>query len=255
MLPKIFKPQYEYNFLRIGGKFDGGYIVEKDTFFNSELLISAGLSYDFEFEKQFMIQNNKKVICFDHTLNFKHYSLTWFLIFLKRIILLKKAGSIKKAFKNFLKPIRLFFFLKNENVELKELGLGLGPKKISLKKLFEKYVDKKNILLKIDIEGDEYRLLDEIIYLSEKISSLVIEFHDIDLNLEKVEKFISNLKLDLVHIHPNNVGGINSEGDPTIIEFTFANSPQRISERKNVKNELDTDTNPSLGSIDMKFKN
>ena len=81
MLPKIFKPQYEYNFLRIGGKFDGGYVVEKDTFFNSELLISAGLSYDFEFEKQFVTQNNKKVICFDHTLNFKHYSLTWFLIF------------------------------------------------------------------------------------------------------------------------------------------------------------------------------
>ena len=201
-----------------------------------------------------MTQNNKKVICFDHTLNFKHYSLTWFLIFLKRVILLKKAGSIKKAFKNFLKPIRLFFFLKNKNVELKELGLGLGPKKISLKKLFEKYVDKKNILLKIDIEGDEYRLLDEIIYVSEKISSLVIEFHDIDLNLEKVEKFISNLKLDLVHIHPNNVGGVNSDGDPTIIEFTFANSPQRISERKNIKNQLDTDTNPSLGSINMIFK-
>ena len=105
-------------------------------------MISAGLSYDFEFEKQFVTQNNKKVICFDHTLNFKHYSLTWFLIFLKRVILLKKAGSIKKAFKNFLKPKMLFFFLKNKNIELKELGLGLGPKKISLKKLFEKYVDK-----------------------------------------------------------------------------------------------------------------
>ena len=83
---------------------------------------------------------------------------------------------------------------------------------------------------------------------------ILVEFHDIDLNLEKVEKFISNLKLDLVHIHPNNVGGVNSDGDPTIIEFTFANSPQRISERKNVKNQLDTDTNPSLGSINMIFK-
>ena len=252
MLPKIFKPQYEYNFLRVGGKFDGGYIVEKDTFLNSELLISAGLSYDFEFEKQFINKNNKKVICFDHTLNFKHYSLTWFLIFLKELFL-KKIGSIKKAFKNFLKPIRLFFFLKNENFELKELGLGLGPKKISLKKLFENYVDKKNIFLKIDIEGDEYRLLDDIINESEKISSLIIEFHDIDLNLEKVEKFISNLKLDLVHIHPNNVGGVNSKGDPTIIEFTFAKSPKRISERKNVKNELDQ-TLIQFKGVNLKFK-
>ena len=50
MLPKIFKPQYEYNFLRIGGKFDGGYIglsfIIKNTLI---LLIAIGYFYFFLF--------------------------------------------------------------------------------------------------------------------------------------------------------------------------------------------------------------
>ena len=50
------------------------------------------------------------------------------------------------------------------------------------------------------------------------------------------------------------MGGVNTKGDPTIIEFTFAKSPKIISERKNVKIELDTDSNPSLNSVDLKFK-
>ena len=29
MLPKEFKPKYEYDLIRLGGNFDGGYLVER----------------------------------------------------------------------------------------------------------------------------------------------------------------------------------------------------------------------------------
>ena len=254
MLPKIFKPLYEYDLIRVGGDNDGGYVVEKASFLNSKLLISAGLSYDFEFEDQFIKLNKNNVICFDHTLNFKYYFFTWFCIFLMRIVLLKKIKSIKKAFSNMLKPIKLNFFLKNKKIILKKIGLGLGEKKISLNKLFDEYIFTDNIFLKIDIEGDEYRLLSDILNQSKKISSLVIEFHDVDLNLEKVKKFINELELELVHIHPNNQGGSNFIGDPTIIELTFVKSPKRV-DKKNTCNNLDKDNNPKLKPIKMKFEN
>jgi len=38
----------------------------------------------------------------------------------------------------------------------------------------------------MDIEGGEYRILDNLIKHQDKICGIVIEFHDIDLHLEKI---------------------------------------------------------------------
>ena len=49
--------------------------------------------------------------------------------------------------------------------------------------------DNKDIVLKIDIEGDEYKVLKEIDKNLNKINLVVIEFHDLQKNLKKIEKF------------------------------------------------------------------
>ena len=54
MLPKIFKPKYEYDLLRLGKNNDGGYLVEKESLNLAKSLISFGLSYDWSFEKHFL---------------------------------------------------------------------------------------------------------------------------------------------------------------------------------------------------------
>ena len=62
--------------------------------------------------------------------------------------------------------------------------------------MFASRNNNNNILLKIDIEGDELKILDEINHNFDKINLLIIEFHDLDLqkNFEKVENFIKNTK-------------------------------------------------------------
>ena len=57
------------------------------------------------------------------------------------------------------------------------------------------------IFIKMDIEGSEYRLLDDILKYASDISGLVIEFHDVDLHQERILNFIQKLPLTLVHIH------------------------------------------------------
>tara|TARA_B100001093_G_scaffold491089_1_gene530819 strand:+ start:227 stop:994 length:768 start_codon:yes stop_codon:yes gene_type:complete len=254
MLPKIFRPKFNYNFLRIGNEYDGGYIVEKENFFKSKMLVTAGLAFDFEFEEQYLKLNQNKVLCFDHTINFKHYFFTWFCLFIYRVLTFKKIGSIKKAFNNLMKPINLYNFLKKKNIQLKKIGLGLGEKKISLSKLFLDHIKDKDILLKIDVEGDEYRLLEDLKKFSDQILILVIEFHDADLNLKKIEDFILTFNLELIHVHPNNQGKIGPSGNPTLLEFTFAKSPKRIGERKEILLELDRDNNPKLDTINLQFE-
>ena len=55
--------------------------------------------------------------------------------------------------------------------------------------IFERIKSNK-IFLKIDIEGSEYRILDDLIRYQDLIKGLVIEFHNIDLHMEKILNFI-----------------------------------------------------------------
>ena len=54
VLPKIFKPFYCSNLIRIGKAFDGGYLVNKEDVLKTKKLISFGIGCDFSFEKQFV---------------------------------------------------------------------------------------------------------------------------------------------------------------------------------------------------------
>ena len=39
MLPKIFKPNNKYDLIRVGSNNDGGYLVEKNSLFETKYLI------------------------------------------------------------------------------------------------------------------------------------------------------------------------------------------------------------------------
>lgn len=60
--------------------------------------------------------------------------------------------------------------------------------------------------LKIDIEGHEYRIYEDIIKNQEIVTGMVIEFHEIDLFYDLFEKIIIKLKENfyITHIHANN---------------------------------------------------
>jgi len=254
MLPKYLNIKKEYELVRFGKENDGGYLIEKNSIFNSDILISAGISWDYSFEEDYLKKVKKNISCYDHTINFKHYFVTWVLIFFSRIIKISNISRIKAAYNNILKPIKLRSFFKNENVNYFNFGIGLKNEKIlELSEVIDKHKTFNKIFLKIDIERDEYRLLDDILKYSDKINGLVIEFHDFDLNLEKIENFVKKFKCNLVHIHPNNSGPIGQNGIPTIIEFSFAKNPKVFGERKNIIHELDQPNVKNKKDIDLKF--
>lgn len=81
----------------------------------------------------------------------------------------------------------------------------------------KKYENNQGILLKIDIEGSEYDLIDIIESYEKNIIGFVIEFHDLDNNISILKNFINNLKdYKLIHIHGNNYSSINNLG---ILQF------------------------------------
>ena len=213
-LPNDFSYQSASDLVRIGRDNDGGYLVSKSDIEKSKLLIGLGISHDWSFEEDFVQLNDINVVAYDASLGFRFW--------LKQAI----VQTIKNPFS--LYPLRKFIsyrkFFKGKHKHVKKF-VGLN----SLSETHCTFVDvlneadSQNIFLKIDIEGSEYRFLNDIIANEERISGMVIELHDCDIHLKKIQKFINQFRLNLVHVHANNFSPIRlDDGLPLVLELTFS---------------------------------
>ena len=223
MLQKIFKPykSNKQNLLRIGPKSDGGYIIDKRVIKKTSVIISCGLNDDWEFEKYFLKLNPScKIIAYDHTINKKFWK-DRFKKDLISLILFKKLRfkKILDVFKYI--DYRSFFNEKNIHYIKKVVLKKKNKNEISIKNIL---LGHKDLILKVDIEGDEYKILNHVKKDYKKINLLIIEFHNITQNFKKIKKFISKSRYRLIHIHGNNYAGLDKFKNPNVIECTFINN-------------------------------
>ena len=256
MLPKTFKPKKNYKLQRMGGKYDGGYLVDINSIKISNFLISGGIFYDYKFENDYLdFSNKKKIYCFDHTINPYIHILRWTLILFKRLLFLEKSPRIKKSIKNIIKTIRFLKFIKKERVFFYKIGIGNNSKNIySINKILCKIQNKNFFFLKIDIEGDEYKILEQIISNEHNISGLVIEFHNVEKNIRLIEDFIKKLRLKLIYTHINNVSKISREGIPSIVEMSFSQFAEVDNNLDFKKHKFDYPNNPNIKDIEINFR-
>ena len=222
--PKFLKPKKNYKLIRVGKNNDGGYLVDEQSIKDTKTLISLGINDEWSFEKDFLkINKNVNLKCYDN-----NTSLIFLIkIFFKKFIFLIYYGFIE-TFNSFFNIIDYFFFLKTK----------ISKKHITykdLQKLTKKF--KAPFFFKIDIEGSEYRILEDVLRLKKNISGIVIEFHNIDLFFEKIKNFIKKNQLKLIHIHANNCG--IEWNETNIIELTFSKKPQAIGKNPKFPNILD----------------
>ena len=244
-LPITFKPKKNYNLSRLGRDNDGGYLVSKKTILEASYLISFGILDDTSFESDFLKINKIPVMCFDHTIN-KTYWKKRFFNDIEAAIYNLNLKYIKNTVNRFFESKKFF---KIFNVKLFNETVSNGY----IRKIINEENLKNPLFFKIDIEGSEYRLLEELIEFQSIICGLVIEFHNIDLHLEKIKQFINSFNLTLTHIHPNNYGGLDPNGDPVVIELTFEKNAPEISGDPNFPNLLDQPCNPNNKEIDLEF--
>ena len=243
-LPNIYKPKFNYKLIRLGKKYDGGYLVGLKSVLNSKYLISFGISDDWTFENDFIkINSDINVYSFDDTLDLK-WLINRFLKNLKRVFFFEeKPRNLINSFINLFK----IKYLKKR--------LKLKKKIITYDDISQICKDKKNIFFKIDIEGSEHRILNELIEFKDKIIGVVIEFHDIDLHKDKIINFIEKTNLNVTHIHPNNNSILDNFNNPTTIEMTFEKSPEIDNNFELIlPHKLDQKCNPKLNDCKIYFE-
>jgi hypothetical protein len=217
-LPSFLKPVSSFDLIRIGRNFDGGYLVQREQIVNRTILVSFGINDDWSFEYDFLSFNRNAVIyLFDKSVSFSQI----FKLALKNIFHIPNFYPLFNSFKAI---FTYHYFFKKNNVNFFPLFVGrrIQNESKSLIECLEMInLCHKELVVKIDIEGSEYRILGDLIEKKDFIDVCIIEFHDIDLHMNVIEKFVEDFGLYIIHLHVNNYSNPDSNGLPKDIEITF----------------------------------
>ena len=243
-LPKILQPK-ECNLIRLGNDNDGGYLVCREDIEKSQVLLSLGISDDWTFEADYSKKTRNGILAFDGAITMRFW--------LKKIL----AAVFHRNPKKICDWYRQSKFFSGKHI-LVNMFVGFSQHErgfISFKEIFDIFPEQitgKAVYLKVDIEGWEYRILDDLVYFAPCLTGLAIEFHDVDLNLAKIESFVNSFPMNVVHVHANNFGYRLNNGIPTVIEVTFSKHA-KSSNAPSLPHFLDAPNDPNAPDYSISF--
>ncbi len=214
------------DFRRVGGPHDGGYVMA-DYGLKNALCLSFGVGPDVSFDLD-LAENGCRILLFDHTVD---------------ALPAEDDG----------------FTFHRVGLSADDAGDGTT---LSLETILQAHVPQEasDMILKIDIEGDEWRVLERMPQSTlRRFAQIAIEFHDfhaVDTDYERKLRVLDNLSTGHrpVHMHCNNYAHIEIVGNtpmPNGLEVTYLRDdicefdlkPRRF------PTELDAPNNPDLPDI------
>jgi hypothetical protein len=224
------QPSLPRDAVRVGNEGDGGYVVSKDSILEADLLLSFGMGEDISFEVEFNKLNSIASICtFDHTVPLFDFK---FLLraFVSSAIAKKPTSFLRKY--TFYKGYRNFYEKNEKHRHARDRVVVRRFRSVdrTINEILEDYSEKKKIFIKIDIEGDEYKIIDELTRLDSRLCGLVIEFHDAGTRYEEFKRLVTTLNkfMRIDHFHVNNFDGLSKSGFPEVVELTFSNKASNV---------------------------
>lgn len=257
----LLLPLKNSNLSRFGNKYDGGYVVDRSIMENCNQLITFGLGSDWSFESEYILKNKKsKIHIYDYTVNFYEF-LKPTIKYLRRFLTFRCNFKPLKTRVKFLYNFLKFINLKEVTFFKEKVIFPITSKKeVDIKKAFSRIENLNQVILKIDIEGSEFELIDQINLHSKNIKMLIFEFHWLEKNEDIFMKSIKSLKknFDIIHLHGNNHCKQLLNGLPSTLEITMINSSLRPLNIEHVKKfpikNLDFPNNPNKEDIFFSFE-
>lgn len=243
--------------IRIGNSNDGGYVVPEALVSRAEVLLSFGVCNDWTFEEDFRRRNSRVVIhAYDHTVSewiFKRkYREAIFNFCLGRGSWreVNESHAVWRSYIQFFSSCATHF---EEQIHPRFDYARFA----TLDKVFAR-TDSMRAFLKIDIEGAEYGIVNDLVRYASRIEGLVIEFHETMALRETFCSAIHRLQnhFHIVHIHPNNYGYVADDGLPETLEITFAPgvAPKGVAQRLELPlADLDRPNKPSAPELPLRF--
>ena len=244
-LPDSLRYKTASDLIRLGKLKDGGYLVSRKDVDKTDFLIGLGMGYDWSFEADFLKIRPVPLRMFDGSVRPRS--------FLKDAYLALVQLKFRRFYLGLMALARYVLFFRGPKAHFPVfIGNTASKNQVTISQVLED-TRAKNVFLKIDIEGGEYRILNTLIAISEKISGMAVEFHDCDLHLSRIEDFVKSFPLKVVHIHANNYGAVEpSTNLPLVLEITFSRNSDTHDEAL-LPHPLDQPNNPKAPDLYLTF--
>ncbi len=265
---RLLKPRPIAGLRRIGSPHDGGYVIPDGLISRTRVLLSLGISDDWSFESAFQkVQPSVRVVGVDGSVGYGHFFIkglcSWFKVLFYLSIL--NADRLRKHAARLAVSRDFFRFFKGNNSFLKKwVGRDCGERSISLTRLLEEHGAEGSppgLFLKIDIEGSEYEVLDQLLPLSDRVLGVVVEFHRLGSRIDQFNSLLERVcgKFTVVHAHGNNYAPyLEEHAFPDTVEATFVNASLMTElapgpERPGPIYGLDAPNDPARADHPLKF--
>jgi FkbM family methyltransferase len=217
---------HENKLTRYGGDFDGGYVMAEPISRNLSIL-SLGVGSDISWDEEIGV-NALAIHLYDHTVD-----------------RLPVEIDVATHFKT-------------------EVGSQSKPHSVTLQECISRLPISNDYILKIDIEGAEWAVLDEVdTDLLDRFSQIVIEFHGLhehvlSLKILQVMEVLRKLSTnhDVINFHPNNYGNFEIIGNhpvPDVFEVTYLRRNLVMSKRKEPQTRVNSPNTSFHADIVLNF--
>jgi len=254
-----FLAPYEVDSLiRVGRSHDGGYVIPEPCARAVDTLVSFGVSTDWSFEEHFRRLNPRIALqTYDHTVSERIFRRRFERGLVKLALGRLSPRELSARFALW-RAFRAFQVGGAEHFEERICGRPERERDATLDKVFGR-TESSHVFLKIDIEGSEYGIIDDILRYADRIRGIVIEFHDTDKLREVFCHAVKTLQrcFEIVHVHGNNFGPVGRDDLPDVLEITFVEKGRAQGRAKRTTlpiAALDSPNNPAHEDYEMRFR-
>ncbi len=220
-LSLLLKPVNTSCLIRVGSNNDGGYIVSKKSLNSTKFCISFGLGRDFSFEFDLFNSFGINSHIYDGTVGEPNNLV---MIFLRLLKFIRPNSTRYKNYKKWLLDYKKFFVLPNKHIK-KNVDLSHSKmRQATISEVLSGGFDRSKTFLKMDIEGSEYVIFQELSKYVSELTGMCIEFHEIEKNFNEFKDIILNMKKthNLIFVNGNNYSKVNKYNLPDTLEVSFA---------------------------------